>query len=238
MPVTYLEAKEAGTLDDYEWGDGCDTDTGQAEGAVRVRGAVRARVRPRRQRRRHHERRDGRQGHDRALRAPSRSADLQSLIAGIGANDTPGRALADAPATTSRSRPSLSRDLRPHDRARRLPGDRAPATTSSRPRPTRRRSSQELKPFAVLGGPGLDRGTFAQEITSNGIVCIDCAGPIPADMADGMEPLVWSGLPRCRSVPADARRVERQLRGDARRRRERGVRRAPTRCATASARSA
>ena len=44
---------------------------------------------------------------------------------------------------------------------------------------------EELEPFAVLGGPGLDRGTFAQEITSNGIVCIDCAGAIPADMADG-----------------------------------------------------
>ena len=31
MPVTYLEAKEAGTLDDYEWSDGCDPDTGQVK---------------------------------------------------------------------------------------------------------------------------------------------------------------------------------------------------------------
>ena len=28
MPVTYAEAEEAGTLDDYEWGDRCDTETG------------------------------------------------------------------------------------------------------------------------------------------------------------------------------------------------------------------
>src|SRR6478735_8911362 len=31
MPVTYLEAKKAGTLDDYEWSDGCDPDTGKVK---------------------------------------------------------------------------------------------------------------------------------------------------------------------------------------------------------------
>src|SRR5262245_49845176 len=29
MPLTYAEAQDAGTVDDHDWGDRCDTDTGK-----------------------------------------------------------------------------------------------------------------------------------------------------------------------------------------------------------------
>ena len=88
MPVTYLEAKEAGTLDNYEWSDGCDTDTGRVKapsvytvpcvpvftdadnGGATTSGVTADSVKIVRY-------------------VGEQSADLQSLIAGIDATDTP-----------------------------------------------------------------------------------------------------------------------------------------------------
>ena len=87
MPVTYLEAKEAGTLDDYEWSDGCDPDTGRLKapsvyaapcvpvftdddnGGATTSGVTADKVTIVRY-------------------VAEQSADLQSLIAGIDATDT------------------------------------------------------------------------------------------------------------------------------------------------------
>ena len=115
---------------------------------------------------------------------PEENADLQALLTGVGANDTP-----EESAQTYQHYLQLSSALsETYGRTVELvdfqgtgAGDDIVAAKADATQIV-----EELEPFAVLGGPGLDRGTFAQEITSNGIVCIDCAGAIPADMVDGM----------------------------------------------------
>ena len=143
------------------------------------------------------------------------NADLQALLTGIGANDTReehAQTYQQFLQISSALSETYGRTVELVDFQATGAGDDIVAAKADATQIV-----EELEPFAVLGGPGLDRGTFAQEITSNGIVCIDCAGAIPADMADGMRPLLWSGLPPSRAVPADAQRVAREPRGDARR---------------------
>ena len=192
MPVTYVEAEEAGTLDDYEWGDRCDTETGKLKvqsvyaspcvpvfdgddnGGATAPGVTADTVR--------------------IVRYVSEeNADLQAILTGVGANDTP-----EESAQTYQQFLQLSSALsETYGRTVELvdfqgtgAGDDIVAAKADATQIV-----EELEPFAVLGGPGLDRGTFGQEITSNGIVCIDCAGALPADMVDGMRPYIWSGLP-------------------------------------------
>src|SRR5690606_9231184 len=37
----------------------------------------------------------------------------------------------------------------------------------------------EHDPFAVFQAPTLDRGTFAEELAKNGVICIDCGAAMP-----------------------------------------------------------
>ena len=160
------------------------------------------------------------------------SADLQSLIAGIDATDTPEELDADVPAVLDaldRARGDYGRKVE----YRRLPGHR-------RRRRRRRRQGRRdadrrrsCKPFAVVGGPGLDRGTFARGDDRPTASCASTApAPSRQDMADAMEPLVWSRRPAPTSSSRRSTRGSANFDEDARRRRERGVRRRPTRCAT------
>ncbi len=192
MPVTYAEAEEAGTLDDYEWGDRCDTETGKLKvqsvyaspcvpvfdgddnGGATAPGVTADTVRIVRY-------------------VPEENADIQAILTGVGANDTPeesSQTYQQFLQLSSALSETYGRTVELVDFQGTGAGDDIVAAKADATQIV-----EELEPFAVLGGPGLDRGTFGQEITSNGIVCIDCAGAIPADMADGMRPYIWSGLP-------------------------------------------
>jgi hypothetical protein len=53
-----------------------------------------------------------------------------------------------------------------------------------------------MDPFAVIGGPALDRGTFAQELANAGVLCFNCTGAaLPESLALDMAPYVWAPLP-------------------------------------------
>jgi hypothetical protein len=191
MPVTYTEAEDAGTLDDYEWGERCDTETGKLKvqsvyaspcvpvfdddnGGATAPGVTADTVRIVRY-------------------VPEENADLQAILTGVGANDT----REESAQTYQQFLQILSARSETYGRTVELVDFQATGAGDDivAAKADATQIAEELEPFAVLGGPGLDRGTFAQEITSNDIVCIDCSGAIPADMADGMRPYIWSGLP-------------------------------------------
>jgi hypothetical protein len=192
MPVTYDEADAAGTVDDYTWSDACDTDTGKLmlpsvyaapcvpvfedddNGGATTPGVTADTIR--------------------IVRYVAESnADVQALIAQAGADDTPeqeAQTFRDYLAALSSTAELYGRQIELVDFQATGAGDDVVAARADAVQIV-----NELEPFAVLGGPGLDRGTFAEEITSNGIVCIDCMGALPEDMLESMEPYVWGGLP-------------------------------------------
>jgi hypothetical protein len=53
----------------------------------------------------------------------------------------------------------------------------------------------ELEPFAVLGGPALDRGTFAEELAEAGVICYECGSALPDAMFQERAPFIWGALP-------------------------------------------
>jgi hypothetical protein len=192
MPVTYNEAKEAGTLDEHEWSDGCDPETGLLKvpsvyaapcvpvfadddnGGATAPGVTGDTVRIVRY-------------------VNEQSADIQSLIAGIDATDTEAEIAQtheDYLAIFSSRAELYGRTIELVDFQATGVGDDVVAAKADATQIV-----NELQPFAVLGGPGLDRGVFAEELTSHGIVCIDCSGPVTEEMAEDMEPFVWAGLP-------------------------------------------
>ncbi|MBK9178599.1 MAG: hypothetical protein IPM45_03305 [Acidimicrobiales bacterium] len=191
MPVTYAEAVEAGTADELDWGDRCDPDTGRValptvyavpcvpvfsgdNGGATHRGVTADTVRVVRYR-------------------ATGSADLASLLTGAGLEDTPEAQLATlqgyARIYTSRSE-TYGRRLEIVEYAGTGAGDdevaaRADAVTIA----------EELQPFAVVGGPGLDRGAFAEELAARQILCVGCAGAAPDRLVQENAPYLWDAAP-------------------------------------------
>jgi hypothetical protein len=191
MPLTYKEAEEAGTVDDYDWGDRCDPETG----LVKIPTVYAAPCVPVF---------DGDNGGATASGVTAdtikivryigdSSADATALLNGMDVNDTPATqsdTLRDYFEVYASRMETYGRKVELVDyKATGAPDDVVAAKADAT------QIASELKPFAVYGGPNLDRGTFAQELTSHGILCYDCAGPVPEAMVADMRPLVWGGLP-------------------------------------------
>lgn len=190
MPVTYAEADAAGTTAALDWGERCDPATGR----VKVPSVYAAPCVPVF---------DGDNGGAtgpgvtadtvRVVRyVPESSGDLAALVAGAP-DETP-----DQQAETFRAFVELysSRaelygrrvelvDFRGSGAGDDVVAAKADATEIA----------TGLEPFLVVGGPQLDRGTFAQELASHGVVCVDCAGALTGPMLAEMAPYVWGLLP-------------------------------------------
>jgi hypothetical protein len=190
MPLTYAEAESAGTVDDLDWGERCDPETGR----VRIPTVYAAPCVPVF---------DGDNG---GATSPGvtgetvtvvrylagESGDLNALIAD-SAEDTPealARTFQDFVDIYASRAELYGRRIEVVDYQGTGAGDDVVAA-----RADATQIATELQPFAVIGGPGIDRGTFAQELTSRGIVCFDCAGSLPDPMLDEMAPYVWASGP-------------------------------------------
>jgi hypothetical protein len=192
MPLTYAEAQDAGTVDDHDWGDRCDTDTAK----VRIPTMYAMPCVPVF---------DGDNG---GATTGGVTADTIRVVRYV-AQEIPGVSslspLATAADDSAEEQHQTMQDYfdiyasQAELYGRRIELIDYPATGAVTDvvaaRADGRQIAEELKPFAVLGGPQLDEGAFAQELTSHGIVCLDCAGALPADMLEDMQPLVWSALP-------------------------------------------
>jgi hypothetical protein len=192
MPITYAEAQDAGTVDDYDWGDRCDTNLG----TVRIPTVYASPCVP------------VFQGDNGGATGPGVTADTIRIVRYVPqVLDVPGSVTPlDAAAEDSpEAQHQTTQDFfdiyasRAELYGRRIELIDYPATGAAEDvvaaRADARQIADELEPFAVLGGPGLDRGAFAQELVSQGILCLDCAGALPEDMRADLEPYIWSALP-------------------------------------------
>lgn len=191
MPLTYAEADEAGTVDDLDWGERCDPATGR----VKVPTVYAAPCVPAF---------DGDNGGATTSGVTAEevtvvryvgdaSTDLTALLGSMDVNDSAGaqlQTMRDFVEIYSSRAELYGRTIEVVDyQATGASNDVVAAQADAT------QIATELEPFAVIGGPQQDRGTFAQTLTSHGIVCVDCAGAVPAAMLEEMRPLVWSPLP-------------------------------------------
>jgi hypothetical protein len=195
MPITYLEAVDEGTVDDYEWGDNCDTDPESSQyGHVKMPSVYAHPCVPVF---------EGDNGGEtspgvtadtiKVVRyIPDQSSDLTAILGSMGANDSP-----------ESQGETIEQGLEIYGAVSELYGRQVevvdfPATGTASDVVTARADATDIaamEPFAVIGGPALDRGTFAQVLAENEILCIECAGALPDSMIQDMAPYVWGALP-------------------------------------------
>jgi hypothetical protein len=192
MPITYAEAQEAGKVDDYDWGERCDTD----KGTVRIPTVYASPCVP------------VFEGDNGGATAPGVTADTIRIVRYVpqpGQVSASSGPLAAAAEDSDEEQHQTIQDFfdiyasRAELYGRRIELIDYPATGALTDvvaaRADAAQIANELEPFAVLGGPQLDEGAFANELVQHGILCLDCAGALPADMRADLEPYIWSALP-------------------------------------------
>ena len=191
MPATYAEAEEDGSVGDHEWPDTCDTESGRVElpsvSAVPCVPAF-----------------DGDNGGATApgvtaesikvvYYSPEQSADMASLLGAMGANDTAEQRNATLQTYIDIFTSVTEQYGREIEMVPFAATGQADDVVASQADAT---DVLAMEPFAVLGGPALDRGAFAQELAEAGVLCFGCTGAaLPEAMALEMAPYVWSALP-------------------------------------------
>lgn len=190
MPVTYAEAKASGDAAKLHWSSTCDTETGRVKmpsvfalpcvpafsgdnGGATSQGVTAGSIKV-------------------VFYAPDVSNDLQSILGGFGANDT-----AEQRTQTLQDYLEIYGSVA-ETYGRKLDVVRFKATGAADDVVAARADAADIiamKPFAVVGGPGLDRGTFAQALTEAKIMCFDCGAYLPDNMVMKMAPYAWSPDP-------------------------------------------
>jgi len=191
MPVTYAEAKDAGEDGDHKWPDTCDTDKGAVKlptvyalpcvpefegdnGGATSSGVTADSIKV-------------------VFYTADQGTDLTAILGAMGANDTP-----------QQREDTINQYLEVFTSVAQTYGRKVELTTfpaSGLPNDVVAAKADAtdilgMKPFAVIGGPPLDRGTFAQTLADGGVMCFDCAGAaLPQALTLEMAPYVWGTLP-------------------------------------------
>ena len=174
MPVTYAEADGAGGAGgagDLEWPDTCDTERGRVmlpsvyalpcvpafdgdNGGVTAQGVTEDSIKV-------------------VYYWAEQGADLASLLGAMGANDT-----AEEQQETIEQYVDIYTSVT-QSYGRKVELVRFAATGLPTDVLAARADATDIlamEPFAVLGGPALDRGAFAQELADAGVLCFACTG--------------------------------------------------------------
>ena len=191
MPLTYAEAEEAGETGDLTWPDACDPETGQLKvpsvfafpcvpefegdnGGATYSGDTADSIKI-------------------VYYAPEQSADMGALLGAMGADDS-----AEQRTETVQDYSELYTSMS-ELYGRELDLERFPATGAPDDVVAAVADATDIlamEPFAVIGGPALDRGAFAQELAEAGVLCFGCTGSaVPESMALEMAPYVWGTFP-------------------------------------------
>lgn len=191
MPITYAEAEEAGTVDDYTWPDTCDTETGFTRlpttygtpcvpefegdnGGATSNGVTADTITVVRY-------------------VPDQSADLSALLGSFNVDDTPeaqGETLRDYIEIFSSTAELYGREIEVIDYQGTGAADDVVAAKADATQVL-----AEHDPFAVIGAPALDRGTFAEELASNGVICLECGTAMPDAVVQEHAGYIWGALP-------------------------------------------
>lgn len=189
MPITYAEAEEDDTVDDYDWGDRCDTETGRLKmPSVYAFPCVPVF--------------EGDNGGDtwkgvtadtiRVVRYQAQTgADLQALLAGANVSLEP----ADLEQTARDYLEVYSALAETYGREIELVTYEGTAASDDEvaARADAVKIAEELQPFAVINGPALDGGAFAEELAAREIICIDCSQAMPDKIVQENAPYIWGG---------------------------------------------
>jgi len=191
MPLTYAEAEEEGTVDDYDWGDNCDTE----RGTIKLPSVYAAPCVPVW---------EGDNGGDTSTGVTgdsirvvwydaSESGGLDSLLGDAGLKDTSEQQYAtiqDWSELYASVSETYGREVELVRYAATGAFDDAVAAQADA-----ELISQDIQPFAVLGGPPSDGGAFADELARNGIICIGCALGMPECKMRENAPYSWGNSP-------------------------------------------
>lgn len=191
MPITYDEAQEADTVDDYDWGEHCDPETGklkiptvyappcvpvfEGENGGDTYGGVTA---------------------DKVTIVrfvPDPSGDFTSMLAGMGVDETPE----DANSTFADYMEIALSRVETYGREVEVVRFQGSGNSNDEiaSRAAAREIISDIRPFAVIGGPALDRGAFAQELADAGILCIGCGLALPAKTVLDNSPYMYGDQP-------------------------------------------
>jgi hypothetical protein len=190
MPVTYKEADESGNVDDQQWPDTCDTE----RGTVKIPSVYALPCVPEF---------DGDNGGATSTGVtadaikvvyyvPQQGADLNSILGGMGVNDT----IEQREQTLNDYVEVFSSVAQTY--GRKVEVVRFDATGAGDDVVASRADAIDIiamKPFAVIGGAALDRGTFAQELADGHVLCFGCTTALPDNMILDMAPYIWGGEP-------------------------------------------
>jgi hypothetical protein len=191
VPLTYNEAAEEGTEADYDWGDRCDTDTGQVKipsvyappcvpvfdgdnGGETSPGVTADKIRV-----------------VRYVADPQ--SDLTALLSGMGVDETPEdqyQTFLDYLELSTSQVELYGREIEivnfdATGTADDEVASRADAVTIA----------EDLEPFAVMGGPALDRGAFAEELATRKVLCMGCGLALPGEFTEKYAPYLWGTAP-------------------------------------------
>jgi hypothetical protein len=189
MSVTYAEAAAAGTLDDHDWGERCDP----AEGRLAMPTVYAAPCVPVF---------DGDNGGATAggvsaekitivYYDPASGADFSSMLAGAGVDETDEDQL-----QTVRDYFELYTSMiETYGREVDVVAYKGTGAMDDEvaARADAIEIAEDLEPFAVIGGPLLDRGAFAEELASRGVICTGCAVAVPDCVIQDNAPYNWGG---------------------------------------------
>ncbi|HMJ78052.1 MAG TPA: hypothetical protein VK507_18880 [Iamia sp.] len=188
LPVTFAEAEETGDAADLEWGDGCDRVTGRVKlPSVYAPPCVPVF--------------DGDNGGETSLGVtadsikivvyqPAPGGDITAALSGLlDPEDVQQRTreayiemLADVFETYGRTI-----DVEVLVGSGAADDDTAAAADAVK-------VAEEIKPFAVLGGPPLTN-SFANGLADSGILCIGCGLSVPDSVYQDNAPYMWGNLP-------------------------------------------
>lgn len=191
MPITFAEAEEAGTLDDYDWGPHCDESTGKLKIPIVYAPPCVPSF-------------DGDNGGETSMGVtadkikivrfiPDPSGDLTSLLSSLGVDETPedvDQTFKDYAEIAFSMVETYGREVEFIDYQ-----GRGSATDEVASRNAAREIIRDIKPFMVLGGPALDRGAFATELAKGGVICMGCGLALPSKMVVENAPYMYGAQP-------------------------------------------
>ncbi len=187
-PITYADAVADGTVDDVEWADNCDPETGR----IAIPSVYAAPCVPRFA------------GDNGGVTSPGVTAEKITVVAYTapangdalaalqGAADEPEQVVAtrrDFTAMLQDVSETYGRTVDVVEFAGTGDGDDAVAAQADAVN-----IAETIAPFAVIGGPALTP-VFAEEMARREIICIGCALGLPDSFTQEHAPYIWGGQP-------------------------------------------
>jgi hypothetical protein len=191
LPISYAEATEAGTVDDYDWGSKCDPKTGRVTVPSTYSPPCLV-ARP------------GAPG----LNTAQGVTPEKVIVVAYGAPDDDLSAALQANADTAEAALDTRRKLiamfedryEMWGRTVEVVYMKGTGSSETAARADAVRVAEEIGAFASLGGPG-QQGAYAEELASRGVLCLGCGLSVPQLHIPGQRPLHVGQPPDPRAVP-------------------------------------